>query len=624
MLEGDKPGQDVLAVSNRQLSLLQGLIDVVPTPIYFRDMSRGCLWYNRAFEKLVGLGREDIVFCDMDTLLFADNLDSMDMLDEMLVSLGGEQNFETTIRGAAGKSHSVAVCRSLYHDAASGVQGIVAGLVDITSRRQVEKNANRALGILNGALESMHDGFVAIQSVNDEPEVVASNNTLAQMFGLPEGLGQDMTALKIVGQSVSEPADYWTKFLNQSADVTKLFHQEIRLKGGQIFEVYSRPFSQGNEVSGRVWNYRDITQERLNQSLLKASNERNQALWYQSSDFIFVFDPDGMKLLEANEKCLATLGYSASDFVDRKITDIMDSDPEMLSSDIRELMNAGSRFFGSRQLIRKNGTRIHTEVATSVITYQSSSAILVNARDISERVRLEDQILADVQLAAKVQRQFLPARLENEWVVVEGIYTPHYSISGDIYSFRWNQAKQELSGFLLDVSGHGIATSLLNAVLLPLAREAMEMDAPLHERVSWMNNQTLAWVSDGSYAAGIFFEVDFGRGEMSYVPAGTGHFLLSDRLGARLVKAPGFMLGLWPQAEYETVTMAVHPGDAVFLLSDGISDLLRAGKLAGVPCGNGFMSQVEYLRELTCDALRQDDASGICIRICKLAGREAS
>ena len=115
----------------------------------------------------------------------------------------------------------------------------------------------------------------------------------------------------------------------------------------------------------------------------------------------------------------------------------------------------------------------------------------------------------------------------------------------------------------------------------------------------------------------IFFEIDFTCGVMTYVSAGIGFFLLAEQKSVKLVKAPGFMLGIWPQADYETECVSVKLGDAVFFVTDGISDLLLAGKLDAFP-KEGFMRQVSFLHELACDKARQDDASGICIQIGKV------
>ncbi len=598
-----------------QADLLQDLINIVPMPQYFRNTDGFCIWCNKAFEKFVGSQKEWLVGKKIDEVLFADSRDSTAILDDMLISLGGEQNFESSIRSVDGNMmFSVAVYRTLYQDPSTGKQGILTSLVDMTHRKQVEQSANKALGILNGVLESAYGGLIAIQWVNGEPIVVSSNNNLTKMFGLADAVGQEKRLITCLTQKVVEPANYEEIFLSQASGGRQVIHEEIRLHNGKLFAVYSNIFCQGDEVAGRIWNYRDITEERLIQSRLKESNERNQALWYQSSDCIFVFDPDTLGMLEVNEKCLKSLEYNSEEFLSRKLTDIIVVDIDMARNSIREVLSAGQRFLGPRLLRTRKGTFVHVEASSAMITYRSSKAILVTARNISDRVRLEDQILADVHLAANVQRHFLPEPLMNPYVHVEGIYSPHYSISGDIYSYTWNPKTNCLSGFLLDVSGHGIATSLITSILLPLAKESMEKNLPLHERVSWLNHQSQEWFRDGSYAVGIFFELDVALQSMMYVPAGIGRFIHSGTHGCRLMKSPGFMLGLWPQAVYETQILSFQSGDAVFFVTDGISDLLHGDKLQFFP-EKSFPEQVQYLRTLACDAIREDDASGVCIHL---------
>ena len=269
---------DAGAPAINQAGMVQGLIDAIQIPLYFRTADRKCLWCNTSFEKLIGFGKETIVGADVDAVLFADDLGAMEMLDEVLFTLGGEQNFETTIRNAQNGSAAVNVSRMLYTGAVTGIQGIVAGLVDVTYRHQVEKSVNRAVAILNGVLESAHDGFLAVQRFEDENKVVASNKSLALMFGFAENFECNFAGLKQLADQVAIPADYWTRFLSQVADSENMIHEVLGLKSGPIFDVYSKPFYHGSEIAGRVWNYRDITDARLTQARLEESNERNQRL----------------------------------------------------------------------------------------------------------------------------------------------------------------------------------------------------------------------------------------------------------------------------------------------------------------------------------------------------------
>ena len=607
MLEQKQLGTDF-----NQAEMIQGVIDAIPTPIYFRNKDSICLRCNKAFQKLVGLSAADIIGKDADGILFGNDREATLMLDEMLLSLRIEQNFEAVIHGAEGML-SVNVFRTAYYDFQEKADCIAIAIIDVTSRKQASMALNRSLAILNGVLESSHDGFLAIQQTNNENIVVGSNRKLFSLFGLPELIGGNFSDLTTIAARVVSPAGFWPRFVERCADVTQVYHETIETVDGKILEEYSMPFYNGYEVVGRVLSFHDITEERLAAEKLQESNDRNQALWYQSSDGIFVFDPSTLKIQETNKKLAEMLGYTIDALMELTVTEIESEEQAVVTRAIRSIISAGSYFFGPLKFRRGDGSLVDAEVTATVIRFRQKQVILVTARDISERVRLEDQILADVYVGAKVQRQFLPPDFHNQWIAVRGIYEPFYKISGDTYHFSWEQEQQILSGVLLDVSGHGVATSLMTSALLPLAKEAMSKGNPLNERVAWFNRESQRWFSMDNYAAGIFFEIDLTQNIVRYVPAGISCFLRSSKEYAGLIKAPGFLLGLFPDVEYDLLTFPIHAGDSVYFLTDGVSDLLDSTSCSFLQ--EDFLACVEALSKVATDKTRLDDTTVLCIHI---------
>ena len=67
-------------------------------------------------------------------------------------------------------------------------------------------------------------------------------------------------------------------------------------------------------------------------------------------------------------------------------------------------------------------------------------------------------------------------------------------------------------------------------------------------------------------------DIDPRAAEMLITSAGMpGPFHLSDR-GCRVLQIPGIPPGLFPEAEYETATLTLQPGDSVLFCTDGITD----------------------------------------------------
>ena len=255
--------------------------------------------------------------------------------------------------------------------------------------------------------------------------------------------------------------------------------------------------------------------------------------------------------------------------------------------------------------------------AEDILRQQNGQLQALNAQlseGIAIRNRLEEQLLEELELAGKVQRAFLPKPENGELCKAEYVYSPYHGVSGDILGLNWNDAHTRLFGFVIDICGHGVDTALHSTVLLMLTRQLAEMDISLGKKVSQLNLEAGRWFSEGKFAAGIFFEMNFETSMMTYVPAGSGYLLAASHFLQGILPAPGFLLGIFPEAEYEEFSVELHSGDSFYFTSDGISDLLRDNRWKE-QWSTDFATNVNLLRQLAASEQRQDDASALCVQV---------
>ena len=551
----------------KQLSFLGKLLDLVPSAVYYKDRQGVFQACNQAFAELVELPKSQIIGQTLEETWLG-KVNTNRMLDEVLFLLQEPQNFELEIVLRSGEKRYVNVHRNVYNDDPEQPEGLIGVMEDIGHRKIIERDLQKSLAVLNSILESSNEGFLAVHTEGEQRSVVAANQRLWELFSVPvEQLASGTDELQEVLQAVRDRTAFQQGLDRLFAGDGGSGFDEVILKNDRTLERYSAPYYIDDKVAGRIFSYRDVTDSKQAAAELRESNERHQSLWDQTSDGIFTCHPDTLQILEANASFSEMIAWPLAEIYSLKIRDFMDFDEEDLRRSINQAVHLGQLYMGVKKCRRRDGVFLNVELKASVITFRQESVIMINVRDITERKRLEDGIMAELQLAAKVQRRLLPPPVSNDLVTIEQIYSPWQGVSGDIFDYHWNPNRTVLTGFILDVSGHGMATALKTSMFLMLAKEVMGLNLSLKEKVYQLNRQLVPWSEDGTFVAAILFEFNFEQMTLRYIPAGIGYLLAAGhwrRTNSQiaeyhpkkgtsgdgnwqsgLIRAPGFMLGFF-------------------------------------------------------------------------------
>lgn len=210
-------------------------------------------------------------------------------------------------------------------------------------------------------------------------------------------------------------------------------------------------------------------------------------------------------------------------------------------------------------------------------------------RETVEKKKLEKEL----ELAADIQRRLLPAALPAvAGYEVAANTRPARHVGGDYYDVI-QHAEGRILYCVADVSGKGIAASLLMSNFQASLRALLSSGVPLVELVARMNDLMHASTAANKYVTAIFMDVDPQSGHARVVNAGhnDGVILRADGNAERL-KAGGLAVGLMPARAYSETEWQLAPGDLVALYSDGVTE-------ANDPQEN------EYSIELLIDFLRE-------------------
>ncbi|MEJ2659810.1 MAG: PAS domain S-box protein [Desulfobacteraceae bacterium] len=155
---------------NEQLHFFQQLIDSIPIPVYYKDREGVYLGCNAAFETFNGRPKNEIVGKTVHEVIPKARADMHHRADLALLRDPGVQTYEVNSLYHDGQHHDVIFNKATFIDAEGRVAGTVGTLVDITERKQAERERLANLKFF----ESMERVNQAIQGTDDLEEMMAA------------------------------------------------------------------------------------------------------------------------------------------------------------------------------------------------------------------------------------------------------------------------------------------------------------------------------------------------------------------------------------------------------------------------------------------------------------------
>ncbi len=183
----------------------------------------------------------------------------------------------------------------------------------------------------------------------------------------------------------------------------------------------------------------------------------------------------------------------------------------------------------------------------------------------------------DLAVAASVQAHLLPARNFSfgGWEI-NYHYVPLGAVSGDYGDLvRPDRTGDAMHFFFGDVSGKGVAASILMANLQALFRSLALQELPLTEMVGRANTIFTASTAPSSYATLVAGRLGPG-GRLEIANAGHNPPLLVRSHEVSSLASADLPLGFAASGRHATRRFELEPGDFLFLYTDGVSETLDA------------------------------------------------
>jgi sigma-B regulation protein RsbU (phosphoserine phosphatase) len=196
---------------------------------------------------------------------------------------------------------------------------------------------------------------------------------------------------------------------------------------------------------------------------------------------------------------------------------------------------------------------------------------LENARLFEESHANEHRLQDDLATAREIQRQLLPTGArEVPGLDLASVYCSARELGGDFYDFL-PYGEGRLAIALGDVSGKGTAAALFASLAVGILREhVIQHPCPPAEVLAMLNRRLHAARLESRFIATVFSVYDAGTRRLTLANSGGPYPILVRDGIVQSIRVSGIPLGLYPDTEYEEITLDLQPGDTVLFASDGI------------------------------------------------------
>lgn len=178
------------------------------------------------------------------------------------------------------------------------------------------------------------------------------------------------------------------------------------------------------------------------------------------------------------------------------------------------------------------------------------------------------ELAQDLRMARELQQGLLLQTVPRlpKWELAAASL-PASELGGDLYDFP--ALPDGWHGLMIgDVSGHGLAAALRMAVARTLFRQVAHAGRDPGTTLAMLNRALMSEMPHGMVTM-LYVHAEIETGKLHIANAGHNYPVLIGR-DVRELEISGLPLGIDPDAEYETITASLDPGETALLYTDGI------------------------------------------------------
>lgn len=314
---------------NELAQLYQSMINQATDGMFCTTLDRIITYANPAFHKFVNQeDQSDLPGIMLDTLI-ADASETLVTMAEYVAMHGNWSGMLHFWRS----NHTICLGQ-VSAFALRGLQGDLSGIGytvrDGSIQQQIEDQVMQTLELTKAVVESATGG-VLVTSLDNH--VLTFNQRFVHLWQLP--LAWDVyanvnTYLALLMSQVDDPEGFKRRVLTILGMPERESFDIIPLRDGRVFSRHSTPYRVGQQISGRLWSYRDITEQHRTIEELRISRTRLHAIFDNAAVGIALLDTyDAGRFQKVNHRLVELLGFSSKELCQLTLSTIILPDDQI-------------------------------------------------------------------------------------------------------------------------------------------------------------------------------------------------------------------------------------------------------------------------------------------------------
>jgi diguanylate cyclase (GGDEF)-like protein/PAS domain S-box-containing protein len=360
------------------------------------------LYASPACTALLGYQPEDLVGTRLDEWVHPDDMALVQMIEHPPFDVSTSEAVRYRIRHKDGRYIWFETTMRIVSDPATGnVSEIIAVSRNISERKQIEARLEHSLALLQATIESTAEGILVI---SNSDEIVSYNQRLIELWDLPDDwldYTSGQARFKLLVERVTNPQAFIRRVSELRSNPALEGHDTVELKNGRFLERSSMPYRIGETIVGRVWSFRDVTDRRRAEDLLRASQVRLKAIFDHADVGIGLADTDGY-YQQVNHHWSELLGCDAEAMCQMTYRDIVHPEDAAAHELYLQMLLAGEieSYRLESRFASRSGAYFWGALSVSSICNDQGrlEAVLYIVVDITEQKRMQEAERAALDL----------------------------------------------------------------------------------------------------------------------------------------------------------------------------------------------------------------------------------
>ena len=279
----------------------------------------------------------------------------------------------------------------------AGTTECISFVLDLTERKEAERGRREAERRAQLMVES---ATVGMWTVGADGRTTFMNARMADILGRDVAVAVTMPTTEFF---FAEDRPAMAERLAKRRDgLAGPFEQRFRRPDGAVgvLSIDSSPlYDAQGRYEGVLGIATDITESRRAEEAVRASETRYRLMFDKSPLPKWMYDAETLRFLDVNEVTVRDLGYSRDEFLTMTIKDIRP--PEDVPALLEAERGADAMpKFGVWRLRKKSGEIIQVEITKHTFTLGDRACRFAVGRDVTERLRLEEQLRQSQKMEA--------------------------------------------------------------------------------------------------------------------------------------------------------------------------------------------------------------------------------